>query len=84
MSSPERTARERFVKAQQKMWEALCEYHSFGYKITHKEWMRQAIEAHARRVMEAEHRTGAHDRTPCLEACYELEVAALLKEVFGE
>lgn len=44
---PEKAARERFVEAQRKMWEVLCEYRSLGYNITHKAWMRAAVEAFA-------------------------------------
>lgn len=43
----ERNAEERFVENQRKMWEALTEYHSLGYNITHAKWMIGAVHAFA-------------------------------------
>src|SRR5713101_2623860 len=76
MSSPERTARERFTEAQRKMWKALTQVHSLGYYITHESDMRQAVEAfQAERCLRLDggQHTGPDD---CKD-----ELAALLKEV---
>ena len=67
-------ARQRFVEAMKLAWLYAADTR-MGHVIN------DACDAFSRRVMESEHREGAHDRMPCLEACYELDRVKLLAAV---
>jgi hypothetical protein len=85
------SAEDKFVEAQRKMWEALREYHSFGYKITHEKWMRAAVEAFADAGCGVDSDTICHYRKVAVTGGYVAETvnhqdcrARLLARVMGE
>ena len=78
MTMQQSNPRDAFIEAQRKMWDALREYHSLGYKITHEKWMRQAIEAfQAERCLRIDG-SGHCEPTDCQD-----DRALLLKEILG-